>query len=71
MNESIESKMFNFFVVLPVSEKVRNSWLLPAWTQVRGVSRDAEALRAIRALNLNILALNLFRPDLIRGFLNS
>ena len=33
---------------------LRNSWLL----------------RAIGALNLNILNLNLFRPDLIRGSLN-
>ena len=53
MNESLESKMSNFFVA-----NLRNSWLL----------------RAIRALllrlllvNLNILALNLFRPELIRG----
>jgi len=53
VNENLESKMLNFFVALLVSEKVRNSSLL----------------RAIRALNLNILALNLFRPDLIRGSL--
>ena len=33
---------------------LRNSWLL----------------RAIGALNLNILNLNLFRPDLIRGSLD-
>ena len=50
MNESLESKMSNFFVA-----NLRNSWLL----------------RAIRALNLNILALNLFRPELIRGSLNN
>ncbi|MCK4950883.1 MAG: hypothetical protein KAS48_03630 [Gammaproteobacteria bacterium] len=48
---------------------VRNSPLLPAWMQVRDVSRDAEALRAIRALhpkgiiNLNILDHNLLRPE--------
>jgi len=53
MNENLEPKMHNFFVALLVSEKARNSWLL----------------RAIRALNLNILNLNLFRSDLIRGSL--
>ena len=53
MNKNLESKISNFFVVLPVYEKVRNSWLL----------------RAIHASNLNMLNLNLFRPDLIRGSL--
>ena len=32
--------------------------------------RNSGLLRAIGALNLNILNLNLFRPDLIRGSLN-
>jgi len=50
MNSYLAPKMSSFCVALPVSEKVRNSPLLPAWMQVRGVSRDAEALRAIRAL---------------------
>jgi len=48
MNDNIESKTSNFFVV-----NIRNSWLL----------------RAIFASNLNVLTLNLFRPDLIRGSL--
>ena len=55
MNSNLESKISNFFVVLLVYEKVRNSWLL----------------RAIHASNLNILNLNLFRPDLIRGSLSA
>ena len=55
MNESLESKMSNFFVA-----NLRNSWLLRA---IR-----ASLLRLL-LVNLNILALNLFRPELIRGSL--
>jgi hypothetical protein len=64
MNSYLASKISSFCVTLPVSEKVRNSPLLPAWTQVRGVSRDAEALCAIRVLhpkgiiNLNIVPMD-------------
>ena len=58
MSSYLTSKISSFCVALPVSEKVRNSPLSPAWTQVRGVSRDAEALRTIRALILNIVPMD-------------
>jgi len=47
MNSSLAPKISSFCVALPLSEKVRNSQLL----------------RAIRALNLNILDHNLLRPE--------
>jgi len=47
--------------------RFRNSLILPAWTQVRGVSTDAEALRVIRRLESGSYECNLFYPVLIRG----
>jgi hypothetical protein len=58
MDENLESKISNFFVALSVFEKVRNSQLLRA---IRA------SLMRLLLVNLNILALNLFRPDLTRG----
>ena len=58
MKSYLVSKKSRFCVALFVFKKVRNSLLLPAWTQVRSVSWDAEVLRAISVLNLNIMPMD-------------
>ncbi len=59
MNENLEPKMSNFCVANAptVGVNLRNS----------GLRVPLRVLRAIHALNLNILNLNLFRSDLIGG----
>lgn len=60
MNENIEHKMTSLIVVNSV---VGNLPATTAWTQVKGVSGEAEALRA------NCVKRNLFCPDIVRGIL--
>ena len=56
MNLHLESKITSFCVA-----NLRNSAAIAYMDVGKGREQEAEALRAIRALNLNMLVLNLLR----------
>ena len=58
MNSNLAPKISSFCVV-----NLRNSRLLPTGIVGKGREQDAEALRVIHALNLDILIHNLLRSE--------